>query len=72
MTSLLKEAFEKASQLPPDLQDQLAKELLDELEWEQRWDQTLASSEDLLGRLAGKAIQDFEAGTTHQKGFDEL
>jgi hypothetical protein len=72
MTSLLKEAFEKASRLPPDLQDQIAQHLLDEIEWEFKWDKTLASSDDLLEKLANKAIKDFEAGKTHQKGFDEL
>jgi hypothetical protein len=31
MTKLLSDAFEKASQLPEDLQDELARILLDEL-----------------------------------------
>jgi hypothetical protein len=31
MTKLLSEAFEKASELPENLQDELARELLDEL-----------------------------------------
>jgi hypothetical protein len=72
MTSLLKQAFDKASQLPQDLQDQIAQDLLEEIEWELKWDETLAGSEDLLERLANKALQEFEAGKTVQKGFDEL
>ena len=32
MTKLLSQAFEKASELPEDLQDQLALELLEEIE----------------------------------------
>lgn len=72
MTSLLKKAFDKASQLPPNLQDQIAQDLLEEIEWEFKWDETLAGSEDLLEKLANKALQEFEAGKTVRKGFDEL
>lgn len=72
MASLIKEAFKKASQLPADLQNQIAKELLDEIEWELQWDKTLTSSEDSLKKLANKAIREFEAGKTHRKGFNEL
>ncbi len=72
MTTLLQQAFEKASQLPPSLQDKIARELLLEIEGEIAWDRTLASSEDVLLKLAGKAVEDFEAGKTHAKGFDEL
>ena len=72
MTTLLKEAFDMASQLPEDLQNQLARDLLDEIEWELKWDNTLSDSQDLLEKLAGNAIRDFEAGKTQKKGFDEL
>ena len=72
MTSMLKEAFEKASQLPAELQDQIARDLLEEIEWEIKWDKTFADSEDLLEKLANKAITDFKDGKTQQKGFDEL
>ncbi len=72
MTSLLKKAFDKASQLPQNLQDQIAQGLLEEIEWELKWDETLAGSEDLLEKLANKALQEFEAGKTVEKGFDEL
>ena len=37
MTGLLKEAFDKVSKLPETLQDEIAKELLEELEAEARW-----------------------------------
>jgi hypothetical protein len=72
MTTLLQQAFEKASQLPADLQDQLAQDLLEDIAGELQWDTTLAHSEDLLAKLAQKALQEFEAGRTRPQGFDEL
>ena len=72
MTSLLKKAFDKASQLPLALQDQIAQGLLEEIEWELKWDETLTGSERLLEKLANEALAEFEAGKTVQKGFDEL
>jgi hypothetical protein len=72
MTKLLNHAFEKASGLPEDLQDQLAREFLEELEWESRWDETLASSQEALERLAEQAEQEYQAGETKEMGFDDL
>ena len=72
MTKLLTEAFQKASSLPEDLQDQIAQELLEEMEWEGRWEQTLAGSQDKLDRLAEKAEQAYRSGKTQEMGFDDL
>ena len=72
MTTLLQQAFEKATQLPADLQDQLAQDVLDDIVGELQWDTTLAHSEDLLEKLAEKALREFEAGHTRPQGFDEL
>ncbi|HAK96762.1 MAG TPA: hypothetical protein DCM87_17670 [Planctomycetes bacterium] len=72
MTSLLNEAFEKASRLPEELQNQLAQELLEEIEWESRWDRTLAASQDKLDQMAAKAAAAYRAGKTKEMGFDEL
>lgn len=72
MTVLLKEAFEKVSKLPEAQQDEIAKELLAEIEAEERWDETLKKTEDKLGQLADKALKDFKAGKFKKMGFDEL
>jgi hypothetical protein len=72
MTVLLKEAFEKASKLPETLQDEIAKELLADIEDEARWETTFKKSEDQLGKMADKALKDFEAGKFKKMGFDEL
>ena len=72
MTKLLAEVFEEASRLPEGLQDQLARELLDGLAWESRWDKALAGSHGKVDQLAEKAIAEYEAGRTKKAGFDEL
>jgi len=72
MTKLLVEAFNRASRLPEGIQDELAKEVLEEIEWEARWDQTLAASQDKLDQLAEKAMKEYRAGKTKEMGFDEL
>ncbi len=72
MTKLLAEVFEKASRLPESLQDQLARDLLDELAWESRWEKTLAESGSKVDELAEKAVAEHKAGRTKEAGFDEL
>lgn len=72
MTDMLAKAFEKASSLSEELQNQLAEEFLDEMEWEACWDDALANSQDKLDQLAERAEQDFRAGKTVEMGFDEL
>ncbi|MCE5302503.1 MAG: hypothetical protein LLF97_05265 [Planctomycetaceae bacterium] len=72
MTASLQEAFQKASSLPEAVQELLAQELLEEIEWESRWDETLAGSQSLLDRLTAKAMREYRDGKTEAKGFDEL
>ncbi len=72
MTVLLKKAFRKAGNLPEYLQDELAKELLDELTWEKRWSESLSISEPKLNSLAEKALKDFAEGKTEEKDLDQL
>ena len=72
MTSLLKQAFEKASKLTDIVQDELAQELLKDIEDELRWDGTFENTKDELGKLADKALEDFKAGRIKKLVFDEL
>jgi hypothetical protein len=72
MTSLLQKAFDKASQLPADTQDELAKQLLEDLESEQKWATAFDSSKGKLDKLAKEALQEYKSGKTKQMGFDEL
>ena len=72
MVAALQEAFQKVSDLPEDVQELVAKQLLTEVEWETRWDKTLADSQPLLDRLTARAMREYREGKTEEKGFDEL
>ena len=72
MTLLLEKAFAKASHLPRAAQEQLAEQLLEDVEGELNWDQTLAASQPLLEKMAGKARIAKRQGKTVRKGFDKL
>ena len=72
MTTLLTEAFQKAAALPDETQDQLAQEIITEIEWENRWNKSLSESGDKLDLLAENAINEYMSGNTQEMGFDEL
>ena len=72
MIELLEQVFKKASTLPLELQDALARELLQGIEWENRWDKTFEKFQDVLNKLTEKAIREYESGKTEEMGFDEL
>jgi hypothetical protein len=72
MTTQLKKAFAKAALLPKDVQEELAAQLLEDIEGELKWDKTLARSQPLLEKLAAEARREHRAGKTVRKGFDEL
>lgn len=72
MTRLLEYAFEKASALPEGLQDDLAQQWIEELEWELQWDETLDQSQVFLENMALKALREYQTGNTVEMGFDEL
>ena len=72
MTVLLKEAFDKASELPPEEQDTFARFLLAELESEAQWSDAFARSQDALAKLADEALEEFRAGKTEILDPDNL
>ncbi len=72
MTELLQKAFEQASKLPAPEQDALASALLEEIKAEQKWDATLAESQDDLAGLADAALAEQRAGDTKQLDPDKL
>ena len=72
MTVRLKEAFDKAAGLPDELQNELADELIADIEVESRWDQTFKDTQDKLAKMADKALKNFEEGKFKQMGFDQL
>ena len=72
MTTLLEQAFQKASKLPEALQDELAQEILDEMVWEMKWESSFSESFLLLDAMAKQALDLFDSGETEEKGFDQL
>ena len=69
MTELFAKAFEEASKLPDEARDQLAAQLLRDLEAEAPWGRTLASSPEALEKLAAEAVEEYRGeGTFHLGG----
>ncbi len=72
MTKLLKKAFEEASKLPEVEQNALAKWLIEELEAEEKWDQLLAESEDILDQFGDEALEAHRQGKTKSLNIENL
>ncbi len=72
MTDLLSKAFQKVSKLPENLQDEVATQLLEDMEGEIKWDETLAKSQNELEKMSDKALKEFREKRTKAMGFDEL
>jgi hypothetical protein len=64
MTQLLEKALSAIAKLPASEQDAVAAILFEELASEQRWSESFARSQDLLAKLADKALADRAAGRT--------
>lgn len=64
MTQLLEKALSQVAKLPASEQDAVAAIVIEELASEQRWTDSLAKSQDLLAKLAEKALVDHSAGRT--------
>ncbi|MCX5894014.1 MAG: hypothetical protein NTW80_13810 [Deltaproteobacteria bacterium] len=64
MTTLLEEAFTKASRLSSQEQDSLAALVLEEIDSERRWEELFAQSQDQLADLAEEALTEFKEGKT--------
>ena len=64
MTTLLESAFEKISALPEIEQNIYAKNLLDEIESEKKWNNSFSESEGLLSQMADDALKDLKNSDT--------
>ncbi len=72
MTTLLKEAFEKAAALPPAEQEILAARMLAEMADEDEFDRAIAASGEKLAVLAREALAEHRAGRTQKLDPDSL
>ncbi|MGG6264789.1 hypothetical protein [Leptolyngbya sp. AN10] len=66
MTEQLEQAIARLKTLPTDKQNAIAALILEELEEEQRWDDSFARSPDLLAKLATEAMAEYRAGKTQE------
>ena len=74
MTELLEQAFKKAQKLSNDLQDELAQQLLEDIENELKWQESLSDSDvdlDIIEEMAQMALIEDREGKTEEKGFGE-
>ena len=74
MTELLEQAFKKAQKLSNDLQDKLAQQLLEDIENELKWQESLSDPDvdlDVLEEMAQRALIEDREGKTEEKGFGE-
>ncbi|MBN2493248.1 MAG: hypothetical protein JXR96_01550 [Deltaproteobacteria bacterium] len=56
MTGMLKKAFEEASKLPDEEQDEFARFVLEEIASERRWSEAFERTADRLEELADEAL----------------
>ena len=74
MTTLLERAFTEIQKLPNYLQDELAQQLLEDIESELKWQKSLSREDIELGSLlemAQEALLEEQEGRTEDKGFGE-
>ena len=74
MTELLEQAFKKAQKLSNELQDELAQQLLEDIENELKWQESLSNSDtdlDIIEEMAQMALIEDREGKTEEKGFGE-
>jgi O-acetylhomoserine/O-acetylserine sulfhydrylase-like pyridoxal-dependent enzyme len=74
MNQLLEKAFKEAQKLSNDLQDEIAHQLLEDIQNELAWVETLANPDidlDALKKMAQVALIEDREGETEEKGFGE-
>lgn len=74
MTKLLEKAFQEAQKLSDNLQNEIAQQLLTDIENELKWQETLADPDinlDVLSKMAQAALIEDQEGQTEAKGFGE-
>ena len=72
MTELMTKLFERISELPPTLQEEIAKQLIGDIDQEIKWQSSLENPDTMLDKLGEKALEDSEERKTRESGFDEL
>lgn len=66
MTELLSRAIALLQALPESEQDAMAAMIMEEIEDEQRWDESFSRSPNILEKLAASAMAEYSAGQTQE------
>ncbi|MFZ4524328.1 MAG: hypothetical protein ACOYOE_01950 [Chlorobium sp.] len=72
MSTPLEQVLKRASTLPVEIQGEIAKQWLEDIENEMGWQNTLQQPQEKLSSLALEALQQSSQGKTLAKGFDEI
>ena len=72
MSQLLDQAVAEARKLSDAQQDAIAAIILEEIEDDRRWEESLARSPSKLTALVARAEEQVQAGNCRTLGFDEL
>ena len=72
VTPTLDAAIARLASLPPEEQDRVARWPLEELRDDGQWDRQFARSQDVLGKLAKEAREEFARGTTTELDPEKL
>lgn len=70
MTLLLEKAFTEAKKLGEDEQDALASVIIEEILAERRWDETFATTQATLEKLADEALDEISRGKVSPMRFN--
>ena len=69
MTALLEQAFKEAQKLPNELQNEIAQQLLEDIDNELKWQETLSNPDidiDVIEAMAQVALREDEEGKTEE------
>ncbi len=69
MTALLEQAFKEAQKLPNELQNEIAQQLLEDIDGELKWQETLSNPDidiDVIEAMAQVALREDEEGKTNK------
>lgn len=72
MATRFEKVIQQASNLPIEIQDEIAEQWLEDIENELSWQKTLQQPQDKLLYLAREALREPVRGEVLAKGFDEI
>ncbi|WP_022669861.1 hypothetical protein [Hippea alviniae] len=72
MNSIIEKAFNEIKKLPEEQQKAYAEWILEEIKAEKEWDKLFEKSQDILSKMAEKALKEHSEGKTSDLNLDKL